>query len=140
MLLAHALLAAIAFLCSNNTCVSEAAAALDVGRVAHEFSAAASAASRFHEQASLDRYLLGYQDWDCFASGSDVTDTTGFPPRCKIPCVQYAVYDEPYHIGNATGAGTAARELCPCGSRLATPHSIARDYTSARASELPGRM
>lgn len=46
----------------------------------------------------------------------DPRPSTGWPARCLLPCVQYAVLDEPYFNGTITTdiLGLTHRPLCPC--------------------------
>ncbi len=55
------------------------------------------------------------------------------PPRCKLPCVQYAALDEPYFWQPALPNTKLLKPMCPCTN--GSVYSIPRDYTSVIMSE-----
>jgi hypothetical protein len=58
-------------------------------------------------------------------------DSSLWPSRCALPCVQYGQYDELY-IEPYSFPGTS-RKLCACGGGLLAPYSMAHNQSDGRA-------
>lgn len=69
---------------------------------------------------------------DCNPYNDPFGDTV-WPPRCKLPCVQYGMLDEPYFADGLPTYGTP-RQLCPCGGGAMPPWSQPFNWDIPRAA------
>lgn len=83
--------------------------------------------------AHMDDLQSGPAQVQCNPHDSGSLNSTGWPTRCLIPCVQYGFLDEPVFDYDLLSIGRLAaanhRPLCPCMN--GTVYEVEREYTGA---------